>query len=371
MRLSFATRPPLLACLIVLLLPATGHGFGSTPLNISIGIGKERPNGASAQPAVSGDNRKVRLVAYSSNASNLVRGDTNNVSDVFVWRRPAHNDFPRRLRVGKLSRVSVSARGDQANGPSSSPSVDGSLHSNPHCVAFQSNATNLARRDALPDSDIYLRDLRNRRTRLISVGVRGEASDPSVSGNCRSVVFVAGGKIYRARVGGGRPRLIGRGSDPALSRDSKSLAYVRDGRVVYRRGSYRKLLTAGSNPRVSDKSPSHGWGVAYDHQGDIKLAVINNGRRSVHTAVENGKLGGVTSRVANIGIIVWTRGRTLFFLNRHTGRSNDLATAYGTITEVAISARSNLIAFAAPGGAGFLDRDANRMPSIYVKWLPK
>jgi hypothetical protein len=361
----------LAACVFGLLVPNSGHAFGSTPLNISIGVGKAKPNGPSGEPTVSGDNRKVRLVAYSSQASNLVRGDTNQVGDVFVWRRPARNNFPRQLRVGKLTRVSVSSRGREANNPSSSPSVDGSLHSNPHCVAFESTATNLSAHDALPDSDIYVRDLRRSRTILVSRGIRGQAGDPSISGNCRWVAFTAAGRVYRARIGGGRPRAIGRGNSPDVSRDSQSIAYVHGGRVIYKRGRYRRTLSAGNNPRVSDKSPSHGWGVAYNHQGDVKLAVINNGRRRVRTVLRDATLGGVTSRVANIGIIVWTRGRTLYFLNRNTGRSNDLATAYGEITGVAISARSNLIAFAAPGGGEFMDRHPNRMPSIYVKWLPK
>jgi len=69
---------------------ANAGTYGSTPVSISAGIGGKAPNGASSDPAVSGDNRSVRIVAYSSLASNLVPGDDNGVSDIFAWHRPLH-----------------------------------------------------------------------------------------------------------------------------------------------------------------------------------------------------------------------------------------------------------------------------------------
>ena len=38
---------------------------------------------------MSGDNRKGRLAAFHSEASNLVGGDSNGVADVFVYKRPS------------------------------------------------------------------------------------------------------------------------------------------------------------------------------------------------------------------------------------------------------------------------------------------
>ena len=174
----------LLGCVTALTLLATSDAhagiFGTTPINISIGKGRTAPNGASGEPAVSGDNRRVKLIAYSSLASNLVNGDSNGVRDVFVWRRPG-GSVPRELGRGYLRRVSIGRHGRQANGPSSDPSVDGSMTRRPRCVAFQSTATNISQRDALPDSDIYVRDLRRRRTILVSVGVKGGATNPALS----------------------------------------------------------------------------------------------------------------------------------------------------------------------------------------------
>jgi len=70
-----------------------------------------------------------RLVAFSSQAANLVAGDTNDVVDIFVHDR----------QTGTTERVSVSTTGEEGNSSSSSPalSADGRF------VAFTSFAANL------------------------------------------------------------------------------------------------------------------------------------------------------------------------------------------------------------------------------------
>jgi hypothetical protein len=345
--------------------------FGSRPLNISVAPGGRLANGSSGEPAVSGDNRSVRIVAFSSRASNLVAGDSNGQRDIFIWRRP-RGAFPRSLGRGTLRRVNVGRHGRQANGPSQSPSVDGSMTRRPHCVAFASRATNLSPHDALPDQDIYVRDLRRHRTILLSPGVAADAGAVSLAGNCRRAVFAAGGRVWLARVGSGRPHSLGRGSAPAFSRDGRSIVFVRrDGRVLFRHGGASALLSAGSQPRVSDRSVGHGWAVVYNHRGDVRLALVNRGRSSIRTAVRSAIVGGVSSRAAHRGIVIWARRGGLFYLNRHTGNSDDLAHARRPITEIASSARANLIAFTARGGRGFIEPRGSGQPAVYAKWLPK
>jgi hypothetical protein len=338
-------------------------------VSISSGIGRTMPNGSSGEPAVSGDNRSVRFVAYSSYASNLVSGDSNGVRDVFAWFRPSHS-VPRALRSGRLLRVSIGTQGE-ANGESSNPSVDGSMINRPHCVAFQSTATNLSTKDALPDSDIYVRDLRRKRTVLVSNGIAGDAVSPSIAGNCKKVLFESGGNIYWSRVGAGAPKVIGTGTQPRYARDGKSMTWVSGGRVVFRHGGYKATLSPGSEPRVSDYATSKGWGVAYNSGGDVKFAVINRGRKSIQTAARNAVVGGVTAKAAGRGIVVYARNAALYYLNRHTGNSDDLAYGHAAIREIDSSARANLIAFATAGGEDFIDARGNRTQSIYVKWLPK
>ncbi len=101
-------------------------------------------NGAVKDVAVS----EGRYVAFTSEASNLVRRDRNRVSDVFV-----HEVFPHRKRCGITTRQSVSSTGRQANGPSQNVSMG----VNGKYLAFESTATNLVRGDTNSAQDIFWR----------------------------------------------------------------------------------------------------------------------------------------------------------------------------------------------------------------------
>ena len=83
-----------------------------------------------------------RFVVFSSNATNMVSGDTNGTSDVFVRDR----------RAGATVRLSVAGDGTQGNGSSSNPAIsaDGSV------VAFASDATNLVGDDTNGKSDVFV-----------------------------------------------------------------------------------------------------------------------------------------------------------------------------------------------------------------------
>jgi Tol biopolymer transport system component len=83
-------------------------------------------NSVSGEPTISADGR---FVAFSSNASNLVAGDTNNVSDVFV----------RDLGSGTTTLASVNRNGRSANGASYSPIIT----SDGRAVLFRSQANDL------------------------------------------------------------------------------------------------------------------------------------------------------------------------------------------------------------------------------------
>lgn len=104
---------------------------------VSVGLGGSPANGRSYAPTIDGmpkgDPHVVApsCVAFISDASNLVPGDTNGVSDAFVYY----------LASRRLVRVSVSTSGAQANGPTVDVAVNGDCSR----VAFSSAATNLWR----------------------------------------------------------------------------------------------------------------------------------------------------------------------------------------------------------------------------------
>jgi Tol biopolymer transport system component len=134
-------------------------------------------DGASEHPAPSADGGRV---AFASLAEDLVPGDGNGVSDVFV----------RDLTGGTTERASVASGGGEADGPSFAPalSADGSA------VAFSSDAANLGGPDANSARDVYLRELASGATSRVSVPAPGGsdagASDaPDVSDDGRFIVF--------------------------------------------------------------------------------------------------------------------------------------------------------------------------------------
>lgn len=354
---------------------ASAEVFGTAPLNISTNASGAVGNGPSGHPAVSGDNRKVRYVAFDSDASNLVDGDNNAARDVFVWRRPSGRAGIKlnKRGIGKLELASVSGSGVRGNAASELPSLDGSMRSNPHCVTFQSRATNLAASDATPDSDVYLRDLTRNSTTVLSDTIQDDAVNASVNGKCSQVLFEAGGEIFLVSAKGGKPRSLGAGTNPRFSRDSLSMVWIKSGKIVFKHPGRNRTFGRGTNPLVSDQAGSGaGWAIAYQAGRNVKLALVRkNGNTKTSTLLRGGRLGGVSVYAAERGIIVYAKKNSLFYLNRNSGNSDDLAVGKTPITEIAISARTNIVAFAAPGGTNYIDAPGNTMKSVYVKYLPQ
>jgi Tol biopolymer transport system component len=105
-----------------------------------------------------------RYVVFQSDAANLVRGDTNRAEDVFV-----HD-----VATGRTTRVSVGDHGQQANGENLGPA---SISSDGRYVAFASLASNLVAGDANDITDVFVRDLVGGRTILASLGDHGQQGD--------------------------------------------------------------------------------------------------------------------------------------------------------------------------------------------------
>ena len=121
-----------------------------------------------------------RYVAFSSEASNLVDGDTNSKKDTFV-----HD-----LQTGATTRVSVASDGAQGNMDSGSASIsaDGRF------VAFNSLAYNLISGDTNSDYDVFVHDRQTGATTVASVASDGTqgygfSSRPSISADGRYVAF--------------------------------------------------------------------------------------------------------------------------------------------------------------------------------------
>jgi Tol biopolymer transport system component len=134
---------------------------------VSVSSSGAQGNGGSISAFPSADGR---FVAFSSAASNLVPGDTNNARDVFVHDR----------RTGRTERVSVGVGGAQAN---DSSSVEG-ISANTRFVLFASKAFNLVPGDTNAKQDVFVRDRQAGKTERISLR--------QGNGQIRGISFAAG-----------------------------------------------------------------------------------------------------------------------------------------------------------------------------------
>jgi hypothetical protein len=173
---------------------------GCTPSTISVSVAPDGSlgngdSGFSAGfatiPAISSDGR---FVAFASDASNLVAGDTNGSTDIFL--RDMCTGAPAGC-TPRTMRVSVASDGTQSNDSSFDPSIsaDGRF------VAFDSKATNLVANDNNAASDVFLRDTctgapagcvpSTTRLSVASDGTQGNDAStfPAISANGRYVTF--------------------------------------------------------------------------------------------------------------------------------------------------------------------------------------
>ncbi len=148
-----------------------------TTERVSVATGGAQGNHFSVDASISADGR---FVAFWSHAWNLVAGDTNGRSDVFVRDRQS----------GTTERVSVSSGGLQANDDSQHPSIsaDGRF------VAFGSLASFLVAGDTNGFTDVFVRDRLSGTTELVSVATSGAQGNsvsywPSISADGRIVAF--------------------------------------------------------------------------------------------------------------------------------------------------------------------------------------
>ena len=147
------------------------------------GVGQlERTSGKWAKPHAGAISADGRYVAFISEASNLVAGDTNGASDVFV----------RDCKSGVTRRVSMNSAGHQGKGKSTRPAIS----ADGRYVAFTSSAANLVAGDTNDASDVFVRDRKTRVTRRVSVtsdGLQGNhlSRAPSLSAHGRYVAFAS------------------------------------------------------------------------------------------------------------------------------------------------------------------------------------
>jgi Ca2+-binding RTX toxin-like protein len=145
----------------------------NTTTRVSVDSAGNQGDRVSASPSMSADGR---FVAFSSNSFNIV--PDINIYDIFV----------RDTLTNTTTRVSVNSAGDPGNRDSRNPpiSADGRF------VAFNSDASNLVLGDTNSKGDIFVRDTLTNTTTRVSVdsaGILGESGIPSISADGPFVAF--------------------------------------------------------------------------------------------------------------------------------------------------------------------------------------
>jgi len=233
---------------------------------INVSTDGRQPNrfAGSFSPAMSADGR---YVAFSSEADNLVPGDTNNRSDVFVRDRV----------LGTTLRASVASDGSEADDFGSNytiGSVTPAISADGRWVAFASRAADLVPGDLNGAVDVFVHDRVAGGTELVSAsGGGGGAEAPAISADGRFVAFQT------------RDRLIPADGNGQID------VYVRDRRT----GGLvmASVASDGSLPAAADPDGSTNGAISADGQvvafeSDAALVPglgIGQGRIYVHDFV--------------------------------------------------------------------------------------
>ncbi|MFF3006285.1 hypothetical protein ACFVTF_26155 [Kitasatospora sp. NPDC057940] len=333
----------LAAVLAGLAAPAAAEAHPRTGgiIRVSVGLDGAQPDGASAALGLSADGR---YALFSSDATNLVPGDTNGATDVFV----------RDLCTGRTQRVSVGADGAQLDAPTTQASISG----DGRFVTFTTKATNvLPGHKANSGGEVYLRDLRDGVTELITAGDPAatdqdgrKSRDGVVSWDGRFVAFSSSrtdlapvGKfskenIYVTDRREGTTRLVTLGVDGKPGNGDSYLPSISaDGRVIgFKSRAYNLLPAPAQTPAAPE---DHGDSPAILGHASYPLYVSDQ-----HTGVISGASTDPAGRLANTGLdaTLSPDGRYAVYtldapggpiLNRHQELyARDLRT--GTVTRV-------------------------------------
>lgn len=235
---------------------ASRSGAGTTRVNLA-GDGSEA-NGASITPSISADGR---CVAFASAATNLLGTDTNGTMDIYVACDGA-----------VTCRASVDSNGNQANGVSFLPglSADGNL------VVFKSMATNLVPNDLNTSADVFVHNCTTGETERVSIGNRGqEGNDNSFPGTISDDGrFVAFGSFASNMVLG-------------LSTRSQAQIYMRDREndtTVLISRNINGQAANGSAPDVPPSVSRDGNFVAFASNASDLVIADTNGSQDAFSA---------------------------------------------------------------------------------------
>ena len=345
----------------------------ATTERVSVSSTGAQGNDGSGLASISADGQ---VVAFASPATNLVPGDTNGVSDVFV-----HN-----LVTGVTQRVSVSSTGAQANGGSS----DASLSGDGNLVGFSSAAANLVPGDTNAQSDLFVHNVTTGVTQRVDVSSAGAQANYStgggpISADGRFVAFSSAASNLVAGDTNPHPDAFEHNLATGQTvRVSVSSAGAQVGRASYVTGISANgrvvAFESGAAALVKDDTNHHMFDVFVHNRATSRTRLVD---RSSSGAEAN--LGATVAAVSADGTIVafesgatnLTVGDTnhrydIFVRNRVLGRtwrvsvSSSEAQANGDSYLPSISAGGRFVVFASEA-SNLVRGDTNGVTDVFVR----
>jgi Tol biopolymer transport system component len=357
----------------ILILTLASSASAAITRRASLSSGGRQGNGNSSTVEISGNGK---LVVFESGASNLVKNDTNGVSDIFV----------RNIATGKTSRVSVGGSNRQANGPSHSAR---GISYNGRYVVFESFATNLVKGDTNGTWDVFVRDRKARKTYRMSVSSTGKqgnsaSADPVVSADGRYVAFESSASNLIANDANGAvtdvfvrdrkartTKLVslssggahgnGSSSDPVISGSGRYIAFeavasnLVAGDTNGATDIFLRDMQARRTTRMSVKSAG-GQGPS----GSYSAAITNDGRFVAFESFSNlaGKDG---NHAADVFLRDRVAGKTYRISKSSSGRVGN-----GYSSDAAISQNGRYVAFES-AATNFTPNDTNAHVDVFMR----
>jgi Tol biopolymer transport system component len=243
-----------------------------TTRRVSVGPQNLEANGPSAGPAISADGR---FIAFTSLASNLVPGDTNDERDVFVHDRLA----------GATERINVGVGGTQANDESARPSIsaDGRL------VAFLSYASTLVSGDVAGTWDVFVRDRATGTTERVNVSSQGAPANYGKSIYTKAAISA-----------GGRFVAFSSEASNLVAGDTNVVAdtFVRD-RVA---GTTERVSVGADGSQISGESGLYGSAITPDGRfvsfASIAPDVVAGDTNGSYDVFLRDRVAGTTERIS-------------------------------------------------------------------------